>query len=71
MEIFESFLEGYVKQNPDKKVIVYSFFSSVMFNIVGYTNVDVIAIGNDELYEKYNFLYKLMAKFNMKKLWLD
>lgn len=67
MEIFESFLESYINKHPFKNIVIYSFFSSVMFNVSNYNNVNIVALVNDELYEKYKFLYDLMAKFNIDK----
>lgn len=69
-EIFESFLENYIKENPNTQIELYSFFSTVMFNVSNFSNVRLIALVNEELYQKYSYLYDLMPEFNVEKLWM-
>lgn len=67
-EIFESYLENFLKNNPKTHVEIYSFFSTVMFNVSNFSNVSLYALVNKELYLKYEYIYNLMPEFNIVTL---
>ncbi|NUF17428.1 glycosyltransferase family 52, partial [Acinetobacter lactucae] len=69
-EIFESYLESYIKEHPNTQVELYSFISTVMFNVSNFSNVRLFALVDEELYQKYSYLYDVMAQFNVEKLWM-
>lgn len=67
-EIFESYLENYIKEHPNTQVELYSFISTVMFNVSNFSNVKLFSLINDELYYKYSYLYDLMPNFSIVKV---
>ena len=62
--IFEDYLLQYMEKNPSKKIILYSFFSTVLLNI-NHENVKKIAIYDDCLGERYKKIYEIMIDFNV------
>lgn len=62
--IFEDYLLQYMEKNPSKKIILYSFFSTVFLNI-NHENVKKIAIYDDCLGERYKKIYEIMMDFNV------
>ncbi len=68
-KIFESFLEDFIFENPNYEINLYSFVSTVMFNVSNYPNVKCYALKNNYLYKNYSYLYDLMSQFNIQ--WID
>ena len=59
-EIFELYLEKFIEKNPEKSIKIYSYFSSVMFNLSSINGIKLVCLKNNELFEKYKLLYDLM-----------
>ena len=64
-EIFELYLEKFFEKNSEKSIKIYSYFSSVMFNLSCINGIELVCLKNNELYEKYNSLYELMPELGI------
>ncbi len=62
--IFEDYLTQYMEKNPNKKIVLYSFFSTVFLN-VNHKNVKKIAIYDNFLEIKYKNIYESMKNFGV------
>ncbi|MFV5458431.1 glycosyltransferase family 52 [Acinetobacter baumannii] len=65
-EIFESYLERFLVDNPNTEVLIYTFISTVVFNVSNFSNVKLFSLYDDELYAKYKSLYDLAEDFNIE-----
>lgn len=63
-KIFEDYLISYIKKNPNTDIVVYSFFSTVLININS-DRISINAICNDDLYMRFNNLYKTFEKLGI------
>lgn len=65
-EIFESYLEKFIIDNPNTEVLIYTFISTVVFNVSNFSNVKLFSLYDDELYGKYKSLYEIVESFNIE-----
>lgn len=56
--IAEDFIIRYIKENPETKVEVYSFFSGALFNLANIPSIECKYIYDDYIKSKYHALYK-------------
>lgn len=58
--VAEEYILNLLRDNPNLCIDVYGFFSSVMFNIISVTRVNVFALYDESMKNKYSDLYCLI-----------
>ncbi|MDP8171180.1 glycosyltransferase family 52 [Pasteurella skyensis] len=63
--IFEDWLIQQVQQHPNKKYVIYTFFSSVVLNLGNLPNLEIIALKPQDCPKRFLFLYNFFEKYNI------
>jgi len=58
--IAEEYIINFLRENPNLKINVYGFFSSVLFNVISIHRIKVYALSDNLMSKKYSFLYSML-----------